>query len=634
MFIEHNIVLKAFQRLAPNKVGGKRSKLPLERTTSLMILLAVDAVSKKHGEATIDLEYDSPNSRRKDFVQEYVKLVSVGEESKGSVQSVHELGSVKSDGKDPASRVSSNFITTIMNQAKVSRTKMGYPRRPAALLALGKAASGLPCGACLHPDWDKGIDEYFEGLVGDTPYSDLAIFCMRNIDGQKQSDLASTLCDMIANRYSGNLAGFWCGKIKSEQNKADHLKSAVFMEGEFVDALSSLNELTLCVVDSLTDEPHQKIVYGAPGTGKSNGVEKTAKKLPKEDVVRTTFHPDSDYSTFVGSYKPVMKSVPRTLMKGEEIAKVAKGDASLFCEQKISYEFVPQAFAKAYVQAWKRMAESGGGTVNPVMLVIEEINRGDCAKAFGDLFQLLDRRTEDDDQDSLKKAGFSEYPVLADSDLANYIRSELTGAKAAIEELGYDAIVADDKLELMLPPNMYIWATMNTSDQSLFPMDSAFKRRWEWRYVPIKNHKDKHWALEVDANHKYDWWDFLLKINQQILAATNSEDKQLGYFFAKSIDGVVSLDTFVNKVVFYLWNVVFKDCYSEYEIFKDGDGYLMFTKFFDDDGELLAEKAVKFLDALEVKPWKDSETPSADSSASAASVTADSSGMETPAPAN
>lgn len=390
----------------------------------------------------------------------------------------------------------------------------------------------------------------------------------------------------------------------------------------------------------------QQISYGAPGTGKSHGVDKTAKNLPKEDVVRTTFHPDSDYSTFVGAYKPTMMARNRyevnqtkaVLMKYPEddgLANARKDEPIV--EKVISYSFVPQAFAKAYVQAWKRMAAPGAdGKIAPVMLVIEEINRGDCAKVFGDLFQLLDRRVEDDELDPTKKAGFSEYPVLADSDLAEFIRGELSGVKTAIEGMGYSSVVAVDKLELMLPPNMYIWATMNTSDQSLFPMDSAFKRRWDWKYVPIKNHEDKHWAMEVDAGHKYDWWDFLTKINEQILHATNSEDKQLGYFFVKSQGDVISLDTFVNKVLFYLWNVVFKDCFTEYDFFKDGSDYLTFTKFFDEDGNPMPAKVVKFLDALKVKVWT-APTPAPSAApvppASAAPATPDnSSDVAAPAP--
>ena len=346
--------------------------------------------------------------------------------------------------------------------------------------------------------------------------------------------------------------------------------------------------------------PLQQISYGAPGTGKSHGVDKAIKEknLSKDDVIRTTFHPDSDYSTFVGAYKPTMKQVPRVVQNGTRVVDAdvsGIADASLKRETKISYEFVPQAFAKAYVRAWKNMAAAPvvGEEITPapVVLVIEEINRGDCAKIFGDLFQLLDRRVTDaegHEQDVLKKKGFSEYPVLADSDLADHIRGALTDdEKAKIAGMpGLARVVAAENLELVLPPNMYIWATMNTSDQSLFPMDSAFKRRWDWKYVPIED-KGKGWKIKVGAD-EYKWWSFLKKINDEIAEYTSSEDKQLGYFFAKPGDGgtVIDTETFVSKVVFYLWKDVFRDDLPQGEPFKYKFG----------EGETETEREVRFTD--------------------------------------
>lgn len=332
----------------------------------------------------------------------------------------------------------------------------------------------------------------------------------------------------------------------------------------------------------------QQISYGAPGTGKSKGVNDITSAMPLENVIRTTFHPDSDYSTFVGAYKP-------TMVAG-----------------KIAYEFVPQAFAKAYVQAWKMMAKSGEGEVQPVMLVIEEINRGDCAKVFGDLFQLLDRRVKDDEHDPSKKAGFSEYPVLADSDLADYVRRELTKDKSKITET-YPSVVADDKLQLILPPNLYIWATMNTSDQSLFPMDSAFKRRWDWKYVPISKPDEEGFVARkiLVGNRKYDWWDFISVINAHIAETTKSEDKQLGYFFVKAPDdtGVITEEQFVNKVLFYLYNDVFKDYDYPAKIFgrPEGEkGKYAFQDFFHRErnaerkpGDVRSEEVQAFLGKLE-----------------------------------
>ena len=111
---------------------------------------------------------------------------------------------------------------------------------------------------------------------------------------------------------------------------------------------------------------------------------------------------------------------------------------------------------------------------------------------------------------------------------------------------------------MFLPANLYIWATMNTSDQSLFPIDSAFKRRWDWEYVPIEKHSDMDYKIKVNKT-TYDWWSFVQAINKEVFDLTHSEDKQLGYFFVHTPNGVIDAQTLVNKVYFYLWNDVFKD---------------------------------------------------------------------------
>ena len=355
-----------------------------------------------------------------------------------------------------------------------------------------------------------------------------------------------------------------------------------------------LNELKKC------EKSLQQIFYGAPGTGKSHAInELTAGK----DVIRTTFHPDTDYSTFVGAYKPTTKSVPVTTVIGTEAVPVKDKGGKEMKEDKIVYEFVSQAFLQAYVEAWRKYsAASENEEPQDEYLVIEEINRGNCAQIFGDLFQLLDRGDE----------GFSEYPIKADSDLKKLLEKEFSGLEIKNKEKinalfkgGKDIVaqvLAGD--ELLLPSNFYIWATMNTSDQSLFPIDSAFKRRWDWRYVPISD-AGKKWVIEVNGA-KYDWWKFLVAINDKVYHATYSEDKKLGYFFCKANDGVISADKFVSKVIFYLWNDVFKDSEFEGDTFKDEDGEkLSFDKFYSVENNQVKvneKKIVKFLSNLKLDP--------------------------------
>lgn len=346
----------------------------------------------------------------------------------------------------------------------------------------------------------------------------------------------------------------------------------------------------------------QQIFYGAPGTGKSHTIKEQTKG---EDVIRTTFHPDSDYSTFVGAYKPTTITVPVTTVIGTKAVAVEAEDGKPMTEEKIVYEFVSQAFLQAYVAAWKTF-DGLGADEQPKKeyLVIEEINRGNCAQIFGDLFQLLDRGEH----------GFSEYPIKADADMKRLLQKAFENLnisevkKAEINKLyeGEKNIVSQvlSGEKLLLPSNLYIWATMNTSDQSLFPIDSAFKRRWDWQYVPIADTK-KGWTIEVNGN-KYDWWSFLSAINHDIYEATFSEDKKLGYFFCKADDGIIDAEKFVGKVIFYLWNDVFKDTEFDCDIFKDVDGSkLSFDKFYMDvDGatKVDEEKVEQFLKNLNLVP--------------------------------
>ena len=261
-------------------------------------------------------------------------------------------------------------------------------------------------------------------------------------------------------------------------------------------------------------EYNQTIYFGTPGSGKSQKVKRILKQYPEDCVFRTTFHPDTDYASFIGSYKPKMLDDAKT----------------------IGYEFVPQIFTNAYVKAWQNQNQE-------VFLIIEEINRGNCAQIFGDIFQLLDRDND----------GYSEYPIKADTDLNDYL------SKKEIYKNINDDRISDGKL--CLPPNLSIIATMNTSDQSLFPMDSAFKRRWDWEYVPSEDNDENDFTILLkgnDNNLAYKWHSFRKAINDKIKETTDSEDKQLGSFFIKSD---VNKEQFKSKVMFYLWSEVFKEEY-------------------------------------------------------------------------
>lgn len=362
-------------------------------------------------------------------------------------------------------------------------------------------------------------------------------------------------------------------------------------------------------------KPHQIIFYGAPGTGKSYTINETTKD---ESVIRTTFHPDSDYSTFVGAYKPTTIQVTMRDVSGHKIIESGKEVK----EDRIVYEFVNQSFLQAYIQAWKYYAETAvDAEPQKQYLIIEEINRGNCAQIFGDLFQLLDRNS----------TGFSDYPIYTDNDMRKQLFKAFEGLSISqsenINNLYNRRNITEQVLKgeiLLLPNNLYIWATMNTSDQSLFPVDSAFKRRWEWQYMPIgkgydDNGNELNWKICIGTN-EYDWWSFIEQINLQIGSTTNSEDKKLGFFFCKAENNCISAETLVGKVIFYLWNDVFKDYGFDGAIFKDTDGStLSFDKFYraDRNGKAIVQndKIDLFLKNLEVEIINEKETDdSADAS--------------------
>ena len=383
---------------------------------------------------------------------------------------------------------------------------------------------------------------------------------------------------------------------------------------------------------------YQQVFYGAPGTGKSHKIDYDLfvnangealclglKSIDKEFKFRTTFHPDYDYAQFVGAYKP--RAFQVDLEHEEETDGNSQNIAS---KTEITYEFVPQIFAKAYVKAWIEFLKvQAAPNAEKVYLVIEEINRGNCAQIFGDIFQLLDR-----------KEGHSDYPIDVDSDFASYIEEQLSNVKQSdgtianywndyknkiqewdSSEQGEER-ADDDFCKIALPPNLNILATMNTSDQSLFPMDSAFKRRFDWEYVPINyDHPKAHFAIKVgDTN--YDWLDFLKKINENIDEVTKSEDKKLGEFFIKPKDGkTIDLEEFRSKVLFYLWDSVYKDEGGNTDAekvfhFNIDDGKkdkMTFQKLFDREKGVLYVSTIMGKDHLNVDQYKENDTPVTDS---------------------
>lgn len=357
-----------------------------------------------------------------------------------------------------------------------------------------------------------------------------------------------------------------------------------------------------------------RILFGAPGTGKSFTINSDRVELlgegNEEDYERVTFHPDYSYANFVGTYKPVMvddsaeiislaseKEVLAILtdetksaqekydllydrFKGDgltrlslllglytdESFKTRKADGSDAAndnsvernhgrairpyvnlskptngKKDISYEYVPGPFMRMYVKALKN---SRTDNIKPFLLIIEEINRANVAAVFGDIFQLLDRGDD----------FVSEYPIQATEDIKKYLAKELGGNP-------------DDYNKIKIPDNMFIWATMNSADQGVFPMDTAFKRRWDFTYLGIDDNdqdlQGKYVYLVDDKSQKVEWNKLRKAINNFLAKEKINEDKQLGpYFISRSIvvpkdseeiDRGRFINTFKNKVIMYLF---------------------------------------------------------------------------------
>ena len=460
---------------------------------------------------------------------------------------------------------------------------------------------------------------------------------------QLADDACWVVSDMhIVNQDELHLIAGVVNPNHSESYPSAELRKAAFIDAikttydkhpNFAKKYSSENSTDLSSQEILLDTAIQIIFYGAPGTGKSHKIKEKLAGVSKENIFRTTFHPDSDYSTFVGAYKPSTDKPEDELYNKEElISKLTelkeqgvtyapqkfgaqywyslkqltlqdKKDILAACEMsdnytveldkgiavgeellkkskesRIIYKFIPQAFLNAYMRAYS--------TTEKVYLIIEEINRGNCAQIFGDLFQLLDRDEE----------GVSEYRIKADADLRAYLE----------EELGADSDAIKDG-ELCLPSNLYIYATMNTSDQSLFPIDSAFKRRWDWEYEPIK-YKNINWVIDIEGS-KYLWTSFQREINKRIFDATNSEDKMLGDYFVNPTDGVITEKILLNKILFYLWNDVCKD--GEGDIFKTADNEeVTFSDLHSDGGKNMLIAMMKYLKVQEIVEDTDAKEPS------------------------
>ncbi len=305
--------------------------------------------------------------------------------------------------------------------------------------------------------------------------------------------------------------------------------------------------------------PHNRIVFGAPGTGKSNKLEKD-KLVFGDNFERVTFHPNYSYAQFVGTYKPVPEKEKDK--DGKEV-------------KTITYKYVPGPFMRTYVKAIESIKEN---KPKPYLLLIEEINRANVAAVFGDIFQLLDR-----------KDGQSEYEIETSEDMREYLAEKLKGKESDYERI-------------RIPKNMYIWATMNSADQGVFPMDTAFKRRWNFEYIGINENSDgiKNIMVKLGTDkHDVNWNDLRMAINNKLSKVCKvNEDKLLGpYFLSNDVistqddsnyvkDNKKFIEAFKSKIIMYLYEDAAKQYKQKlFEGCNDHSKYSSVCEAFEKSGE-------------------------------------------------
>ena len=307
-------------------------------------------------------------------------------------------------------------------------------------------------------------------------------------------------------------------KENKERVYSGFLKSGLPYYIEFINACISYRK----------KDPNNKIFYGVPGVGKSYKIKQASDIFIQE---KTVFHPEYTNADFVGQLLPIRKE---------------NNDSA---NNSISYEFVPGPFTRILAKALKDQNDSD----NKYMLVIDEINRGNAAAIFGEIFQLLDR----------DESGQSEFGI-SNKEVYDYL----------VKEAGVDKSFLPDE-KIYIPSNLYIWATMNTSDQNVYTLDTAFQRRWQMELLTIDFDKDDETKAQGDikiqkSKNELKWREFVTAINEEISNRNEGmisvEDKRIGPWFAKRNE-IEDICLFTQKVIKYLWDDAFK--MSRPDVFKN-----------------------------------------------------------------
>jgi hypothetical protein len=304
---------------------------------------------------------------------------------------------------------------------------------------------------------------------------------------------------------------------------------------------------------------YNKIIFGPTGTGKSRLAEEYAKKITndKNKISRVTFHPEYGYSDFFGQYKPVVYETDNGNVKVS--SPYNQGKSMNILPSYVTYSFNHGIFLECLIKSLSEKDES-------YVLLIDEINRGNCASIFGDLLQLLDRdETGNSKYDLSMSLEIKRYLVFLKNTVEQNNYEVIKGISNSNLKTSLDMLLNNDKI--YIPKNLTIIGTMNTSDQSLYPMDAAFKRRWDMEYLEV-DYTNKEIKIE---NSGKKWIDVLKDVNDNIIKELNSEDKTIGQWFLMPVNNVIKERDIKNKLLSYLYFDVYKhydDVFNNYKYSK------------------------------------------------------------------
>lgn len=359
------------------------------------------------------------------------------------------------------------------------------------------------------------------------------------------------------------------------------LKSKIKELNNIVNGEDDQNELQ---IHSKIDKPHQRIFFGAPGTGKSFNLNKQAKEYFGSNYERVTFHPNYMYGNFVGAFKPFPK-----ILRDKE-GKPLK-DENGNTKETITYKYIPGPLMRVLIKALIDRETN-------YLILIEEINRANVAAVFGDFFQLLDRKANGD----------SEYPITTSEEVRMYLDMEFSNIDEDTRTYIYNKIGSEYE-RLVLPSNLYIWSTMNSADQGVMPMDTAFKRRWEFTYIGIDDALNdseiaaefESYRFKISKESTVKWNDFRTEVNKRLSNCGVPEDKLLGpYFISKSVLESENLDkitdTIKNKVLMYLYDDAGKPHRNNLFVADKSGTYSELCRSFDDNGKAIFKKPLDIED--------------------------------------